>query len=192
MLHSLCKFFELWVNFFLIRHRLLYDATCDMHVSLVKVQAVYCALIVFGAICRCKCIDAGNDQQKARNCFLESFGSYTQLIGFAAGLAGALSLYLKPESNNEMKAVHSMFRASVALAITGAASVSIFAWVCHFKFVFSQPLSFLSNFAIFWYPAVISVETKKMSQTTQALTFAVLLRTFWVSNNTMIGFDTEF
>ena len=93
-------------------------------ISLVKVQAVYCALIVFGAICRCKCIDAGKDQQKIRNCFMESFGSYTQLIGFAAGLAGALSLYLKPESANEMKAVHSMFRASVALAITGAAAVS--------------------------------------------------------------------
>ena len=97
-----------------------------MHVSPVKVQAVYCALIAFGAICRCKCIDAGNDQQKVRNCFLESFGSYTQLIGFAAGLAGALSLYLRPESINEMKAVHSMFRASIALAITGAASVSLY------------------------------------------------------------------
>ena len=97
-----------------------------VHISLFKVQAVYCALIVFGGICRCKCIEAGNDQKKVRNCFMESFGSYTQLIGFAAGLAGALCLYLKPESINEMKAVHSMFRASIALAITGAASVSIY------------------------------------------------------------------
>ena len=80
-------------------------------------------------MCRCKCIETGNDQQKVRNCFMESFGSYTQLIGFAAGLAGALSLYLRPESINEMKAVHSMFRASIALAITGAASVSIYSWV---------------------------------------------------------------
>ena len=66
-----------------------------IHISPFKVQAVYCALIVFGGICRCKCIEAGNDQKKVRNCFMESFGSYTQLIGFAAGLSGALSLYLK-------------------------------------------------------------------------------------------------
>ena len=64
---------------------------------------------------------------------MESFGSYTQLIGFAAGLTGALSLYLRPESINEMKAVHSMFRASIALAITGAASVSKLMYIHEFS-----------------------------------------------------------
>ena len=129
-------------------------------------------------MCRCKCIETGNDQQKVRNCFMESFGSYTQLIGFAAGLAGALSLYLRPESINEMKAVHSMFRASIALAITGAASVSLYSWVIDTKFEFSRPLLFLSRFVILWYHAVTSVETKKMNQIIRAWTFAVLLRTF--------------
>ena len=109
---------------------------------------------------------------------MESFGSYTQLIGFAAGLAGALSLYLRPESINEMKAVHSMFRASIALAITGAASVSIYSWVFDTKYELSRPLLFLSSFVIFWYHAVTSAETKKMSQIIPASTFAVLLRIF--------------
>ena len=77
-----------------------------------------------------------------------------------------------------MKAVHSMFRASIALAITGAASVSIYSWVFDTIYKFSRLLLFLSSFVIFWYHAVASVETKKMSQIIPAWTFAVLLRIF--------------
>ena len=60
-----------------------------------------------------------------KSCFVDSFGSYAQLIGFSAGVCGTMALYLEPESINETKALQSLFCASIALALTGLVSVRL-------------------------------------------------------------------